>query len=262
MNIGVARPSPTELAQVPHRFIASESVANPLTAGQFEKRALSYLVEDFANNPIQVMTGGSGLFSKAVTDGFDEVPPSDPVIREKWNQVFLEKGIIPLQKALLKEDPNYYQTVDLNNHMRVIRALEAIEITGQPFSSFHGKSAQPRPFHHIKICLDWPREILYNRINQRVDIMVAEGLLEEAKYLYEMNNPTVNKTVGYAELFEAFRGNCSIEEAIDKIKQHSRNFAKRQMTWFRKESDIRFVNPEESVDWIGLFEDEIAKFKA
>lgn len=245
LNIGVARPSLEELSRAKHHFIADRSIHQPISAGEYEREALAILDDLFDTNPVQVLVGGSGLFAKALFEGFDDMPEVDPSIRATLNSIYAESGIEPLVAELRKVDPTHAAVVDIDNHQRVIRALEIYRQTGQPYSNFRLKKKADRPFDIIKIAPDWPREMLYDRINTRVDQMVEEGLEQEARSVYEYRDLSSLQTVGYREWFEHFDGVISRDEAIDKVKKNSRNYAKRQLTWNRKESDLTLYKHSE-----------------
>jgi len=244
MKIGTAMPDAQELASVPHHFIGQLSIHDPYSAGDFEIDALHKLDELFQQYNYVVLTGGSGLYVKAVTHGLDE-HPSDVEIREQLIQQYAEKGLSSLQELLKKLDPATYERIDLNNHQRIIRALEVCLVSGKPYSSFLTHEPKPRNFQVIEIGLELERTELVQRINQRVDQMVAQGLVEEARALYPHRNLNALQTVGYKELFRAFAGECSLEEAIESIKVNTRRFAKRQMTWFRKNTAAYWAAPDE-----------------
>ncbi|MBS1520070.1 MAG: tRNA (adenosine(37)-N6)-dimethylallyltransferase MiaA [Bacteroidetes bacterium] len=241
MSIGTAKPDAEELAQAKHHFIDSHSITENFTVGNFEKEALLLLAELFKTHNQVIMVGGSGLFIQAVTQGFDNLPTADPEIREKLNQELSEKGIELLQQKLKEADPDYYNQVDLNNPQRLIRALEVFETTGKPFSSYRKANINSRPFESIKIVLDLPREVLYDRINKRVDIMVEHGLVEEVRSLLPYRHLNALNTVGYSELFDYFENKTDLDTAISLIKQNTRRFAKRQLTWFRKDKDVKWL---------------------
>lgn len=242
MCIGTAKPTDDELAAVKHHFINSHSITENFTIGDFEKECLALLTKLFKHHDIVVMAGGSGLYIKGVCEGFDALPVADAAIRNWLNSELKAHGIATLQEKLKIVDPVYYEMVDLNNPQRIIRALEVFESSGKPFSSFHSASKANRPFKIIKIGLNWPREILYERINARVDIMTAQGLAEEAESLLPYRHLNALNTVGYSELFDHFDGKTDLESAIKSIKQNTRRFAKRQLTWFRKDKQIIWVN--------------------
>jgi len=238
ISIGTAKPNDDELAAVKHYFINSLSITETFTAGDYEKQSLELLNDLFKMHNVVILVGGSGLFIKAVCEGFDEFPNPTPGLREKLNREFDEKGIGYLQEKLKTADHEYYELVDLNNPQRVIRALEVFETTGKPYSSYRKSSINNRPFGIIKLGLNLPREILYRRINQRVDDMVKQGLVEEVNSLLPYRHLNALNTVGYSELFDYFDGKTDLPTAIGLIKQNTRRFAKRQITWFRKDDGI------------------------
>jgi len=240
MSIGTAKPTPEELAMAKHYFVNSHSITESFTVADFEKQALQLLGELFKTRNIVILVGGSGLYIKAVCEGFDDIPSAEPEIREKLNREFEEFGIANLQEKLKKADPEYYAQVDIHNPQRVIRALEVFESTGKPFSSYLLSNINKRPFNIIKIGLDMPREILYERINRRVDDMVQQGLVDEVKTLLPYRHLNALNTVGYSELFDYFDGKTDLYQAIQSIKQNTRRFAKRQLTWFRKDKEIHW----------------------
>ncbi len=240
MSIGNAKPSQQELAAVKHYFIDSHSITEPFSVGDFEKQGLALLDELFKTHDQVVLAGGSGLYIKAICEGFDDLPTADTAVRERLNQELEEKGISYLQQKLLLADPAYYNEVDLDNPQRIIRALEVFESSGKPFSSFRQATVNKRPFNIIKLALNLPREVLYNRINERVDLMVQQGLLAEVEALLPSRHLNALNTVGYAELFDYFDDKTNLEKAIEMIKQNTRRFAKRQLTWFRKDSSFHW----------------------
>jgi len=245
MSIGTAKPDAVELSLAKHYFVNSHSITENFTVGDFEKQALQLLDGLFKTHDKVIMAGGSGLFIQAITQGFDELPVADTIVREKLNQQLAEKGIQFLQEQLKIADPVYYEQVDLNNPQRLIRALEVFETTGKPFSSYRKAATNKRPFQTIKVGLKLPREILYHHINQRVDIMVKQGLVEEVKSLLPYRSLNALNTVGYSELFDYFDGKTDLITAIELIKQNTRRFAKRQLTWFRKDKDIKWFMANE-----------------
>ena len=249
MEIGTAVPSKEELEQAPHHFIQHKSIFEPYSVGDFEKEALSLLEDLFQKKDVVVMVGGSGLYVDAVISGLDEFPEVDPEIRSKLNRRLEDEGLESLQKELEQKDPEYYKSVDLENPHRLIRALEVCVASGKPFSSFLDKPRAARPFKSFYIGIDAPRETIYERINTRVDLMMEAGLLREAENLYANKDLNALQTVGYKELFEYIEGNCSLEFAISEIKKNTRRFAKRQLTWLRKNDAILWVpynaEPEE-----------------
>lgn len=254
MSIGTAKPSDAELAAVPHYFINSHSVTEPFSVGDYERECLQLLDELFKANKTVVIAGGSGLYIKAVTEGFDDIPAADPDIRDRLNTEMAINGIHALQERLKSVDPDYYQLVDVNNPQRVIRALEVFEATGKPFSAYLTAKGNSRPFNIIKLALDMPRETLYDRINKRVDLMMQNGLLAEVEALVKYKHYNALNTVGYTELFDYLAGKVSLDDAIEQIKQNTRRFAKRQLTWFRKDKDIIWLDTSD----INLTENIIA----
>jgi len=244
MTIGTAKPDAEELAQAKHHFIDSHSITENFTVGDFEKEALQLLNELFRTHDRIIMVGGSGLFIQAVTQGFDDLPTADSEIRRRLNQELTEKGILHLQARLKEVDPEYYDQVDLNNPQRLIRALEVFEATAKQFSSYRKATVNKRPFESIKIVLNLPREELYDRINKRVDIMVEQGLIEEVRSLMPYKHLNALNTVGYSELFDYFDGKTDLHTAINLIKQNTRRFAKRQLTWFRKDQEMKWMTAD------------------
>ncbi len=242
MSIGTAVPSTEELNAATHHFIQNRSIFDEYNVGDFERDALHKLNELFKTNTIVIMVGGSGLYVDAVLNGLDYFPKVNPEIRENLNQALLSKGIAHLQQQLKALDLETYNSITLDNPQRVIRALEVCIGAGLPYSSFKNKPKEKRNFRSIKIGLKADREIIYNRINQRVDTMMHEGLLEEAKALYPHKALNALQTVGYRELFSYFDENISKEFAIEEIKKNTRRFAKRQLTWFRKDASIHWFD--------------------
>ncbi|MET1056824.1 MAG: tRNA (adenosine(37)-N6)-dimethylallyltransferase MiaA [Pedobacter sp.] len=243
ISIGTAKPGPEELAAAKHHFIDSHSITTFFSTGDFEKQALEVLEGIFTKNNIAIMVGGSGLYLDAVTKGLDELPDTDMQIREELNTLFQTEGLDPIKERLAAADPEYYAKVDQFNPQRMIRGLEFFLSTGKKVSSFLTNSKKERPFNIIKIGLNLERDALYERINHRVDLMLAAGLLDEVKGVEQYKELNALKTVGYAELFDYLDGSLSYEEAVDKIKQNTRRFAKRQLTWFRRDKDIQWFEP-------------------
>jgi len=235
MSIGTAKPTVEEMQGIPHHLVNHISIQQPYTVADFEKDALSKLKELFTTTNIVILTGGSGLFVRAVCEGLDDMPPIQSGIREDLMRVHQEKGIEVLLEELAQSDPIYYQQVDRHNYMRVIRALEVTRSTQKPYSSFRSGQKAKREFNIIKIGLNRDREELYERINLRVDMMIAQGLTAEAQLLYPLKHLAALKTVGYQELFNHWDGLYDWDRAIELLKQNSRRYAKRQLTWFRKD---------------------------
>jgi tRNA dimethylallyltransferase len=237
MNIGTAKPTEEELALAPHHFVNCLSVWEPYSVGDFEKDALQLLEDKFKEKPVMIMTGGSGLYLQAVYEGLNEFPDVPLSVREKWEALHQEKGIEYLQEVLAKADPEYFAEVDQQNPVRLIRALSVYEVSGKTFSHFRKAAKPERPFQTILLYPDWSREVLYDRINKKVDQMVEEGLVEEVKSLLPYRHEKALQTVGYPEFFEFLDGKISLEEATEKMKMNSRRYAKRQITWFKKYGD-------------------------
>ncbi|MCZ2443208.1 MAG: tRNA (adenosine(37)-N6)-dimethylallyltransferase MiaA [Flavobacteriales bacterium] len=233
--LGTAPPSSDELKKVKHHFIHSRGLFNEYNASTYADDALKQITELFKTHDLLIMVGGSGLYLQAVLEGFSHVPPSDKTIRDALNLQFKNAGIETLQQELSQSDPIYYNRMDIHNPVRIMRALEVIRLTGKPYSEIlRQKSERDLPFLPIIFMLNPPREVLYENINNRVDLMMKNGLLEEARALYKYRSLSALQTVGYKELFLYFEKQYTLEEAVDKIKQHTRHYAKRQLTWFRK----------------------------
>lgn len=246
MSIGTAKPTDEELAAAKHYFINSHSITEPFSVGDFETECLALLDELFKTHDIVILAGGSGLYIKAICEGFDELPTADAGVRVKLNQELVDEGISSLQERLKIADPVYYDQVDLNNPQRIIRALEVFETTGRPFSSYRKSTINKRPFNIIRLGLNLPRAALYNRINRRVDDMITGGLVKEVKSLLPWRHLNALNTVGYSELFDYFDGKEALPEAIEMIKQNTRRFAKRQLTWFNRDKEIHWLQADSS----------------
>jgi len=242
MTIGTAVPSTDELAAAKHHFIQNRSIFEDYSVGQFERDALTTLNELFKTNTIVILVGGSGLYVDALLKGLDYFPTVAPEIREKLNQELEAFGIEHLQQQLKELDPETYSTIAIENPHRIIRALEICIGSGQTYASLKNKPKAPREFTSIKIGLHTDRAIIYNRINQRVENMMQEGLLEEAKALYAHKNLNALQTVGYRELFSFLDQEITQEFAVEEIKKNTRRFAKRQLTWFRKDAEINWYD--------------------
>ncbi|MCZ4320096.1 tRNA (adenosine(37)-N6)-dimethylallyltransferase MiaA [Aequorivita viscosa] len=244
MSIGTAVPSADELRAAPHHFIQNKSIFEDYSVGDFEKEALALLTRLFKKHKVVVMVGGSGLYVDAVVTGLDYFPEVASEIRVKLNSELTENGIETLQSELKEVDPAYFEQVDIYNPHRLVRALQIYRGTGKPYSSFLKRKKSNRNFHTFFIGLTAEREIIYNRINRRVDAMVTNGLIEEAKTLLPHKQRNALQTVGYRELFEFFDENITLAEAISEIKKNTRRFAKRQITWFKKNEAINWFNYE------------------
>ena len=241
LNIGVAKPSKDYLNLVKHHFIDHCNVTDAFSAGEYEREAISLMTDRFQKHRLLIMTGGTGLYIQAVLNGLDDFPE---VSREKWSELYAAHGIIFLQDNLKTMDPVYYESVDLSNPHRLIRALSVTDAAGKPYSEMRKHAKSKRSFDAIQIALTRPREQLYERIDLRVDRMMQAGLLDEVRSLLSYRQLQSLQSVGYKELFKHIDGEWTLEEAVNKIKQHSRNYAKRQMTWFRNQGDWSFIHPE------------------
>ena len=245
MCLGTAVPSDEELQSATHHFIQHKSIQESYSVGDFERDAMSSLQQLFKEKDVVILVGGSGLYVDAVAKGLDNFPEIDPKIRQRLNTELQENGITHLQEQLKKLDLPYYNKVDLENPHRLIRALEVCIGSGKPYSSFTNQEKPKRPFDICTVGITADREIIYNRINQRVDLMLEKGLLEEAKSVYQHKELNALKSVGYKELFKHFDGEWELDFAISEIKKNTRRFAKRQLTWFRKNQDTLWVDFEE-----------------
>jgi tRNA dimethylallyltransferase len=258
MRIGTAVPSDYQLSAVKHHFIRFIPVDSYYSSSLFERDVLNLLPELFIKKNVAIMAGGSGMYIDAVCHGIDDIPDVEQEIRNKYNAMYLESGIEGLRRALRLLDPEHYINVDLKNHKRIIRALEICESTGKPYSSFLLSRKRERDFRIIKIGLSRGREELYQRINLRVDQMVAEGLEKEARELYRFKSLNALNTVGYREFFDFFDGRISKEKAIELIKRNSRRYAKRQITWWAKDKEIHWFNPDQKDEILKFAEDSIS----
>ncbi|MCO5279987.1 MAG: tRNA (adenosine(37)-N6)-dimethylallyltransferase MiaA [Chitinophagales bacterium] len=258
MNIGTAKPSEEELGEVLHHFINNISIfTKHYSAGKFEYEVLQFLEKYYLHKSVAVMVGGSGLFINAVCSGFDKIETKDE--SELWaTRKFLNTQTLEwLQNEVERLDAEYFEIVDKKNPIRLKRALEIIYSTGKKYSEQRiGKKAE-RPFHIIKIGLTLPRELLYEKINQRVDVMIQQGLLDEAKALFINKKLPALNTVGYTELFDFIEDKLSLDEAVALIKQNTRNYAKRQMTWFKKDENIKWFQPNEKAEIVSYIESKL-----
>lgn len=245
MPIGTAQPSDDQLQAVEHHFIASHDLKDNLNCGEYEVQALARLDELFASHDYVVAVGGSGLYVRALCEGMDDLPQADEVLRAELGRRLETEGLETLAEELRKFDPDYYETVDRSNPARVLRALEVCLQTGLPYSVQRTGDRQQRPFAITKIGIDLPRDVLYERINRRVDRMLADGLEAEARALYPYRALNALQTVGYREFFDYFDGRISYDEAVELIKRNSRRYAKRQLTWFRRDAQIRWFSPDD-----------------
>ena len=243
MSIGTAKPTTEEMQDVPHYFIDNISIHDTYNVGQFEREAIECIETLFKDHEQLILVGGSGLYINAILNGVDEFEEIPSHIREQLIKDYEEKGLTYLQEELKQKDEVYYNQVDLNNPQRIIRALEVCIHNDKPYSSFRTKEKKQRPFDTINILINTEREALYARINKRVDIMIQNGLLEEVKFLYPYKHLNALNTVGYKELFDFIDNKCTLEEAVNLIKQNSRRYAKRQLTWFNHQGDFETFEP-------------------
>lgn len=248
MNIGTAVPEPGQLAAVPHYFIGSRSVEEPYTAGMYEVDAISCIDKLFDSSHFVMLSGGSGLYIDAVCLGIDAIPATNPDTREMLMQRLANEGLPVLADWLKRLDEETYNAIDINNPQRVVRALEVCIISGVTYSSLKKNFEKTRDFKIVKVGLQRDREELYDRINLRVDIMMKQGLLEEARSLYPKRHLNALNTVGYRELFDYFDGKISLDEAVELVKRNSRRYAKRQVTWFNRYDDITWFSPDDFDD--------------
>jgi tRNA dimethylallyltransferase len=258
MKIGTAVPSSAQMEAVPHHFIGSRSIQEYYNASLFEQDAVALLDRLFISHDLVVMTGGSGMYMDAVCNGIDDFPAVNALIREKLKADFQQKGMDWLRSQIKESDPDYYMQADIDNPKRLLKALEIITMTGRPYSSFLTRKKKERAFRIIPVGLNAERAVLYRNINRRVDSMIAEGLVSEAKALLPFRHFNALNTVGYKEIFDYLDEKTTLEEAIDLIKRHSRQYARRQITWFKKNSDIRWFAPEE-INGIMKYVTEIIK---
>lgn len=255
LNIGVARPSPEELAAAPHHFIANRSVNNPYNVYQYEMEALSLLETLFRKYDTVVAVGGSGLYVDALSQGIALLPDPAPGLREKLQRQLQQQGIQSFQQQLQQLDPEYYAQVDHQNPVRLQRALEVILTSGQPYSQIIRQSQRPRPFRIVKVGLQCDRDIIKQRINLRTDLMIEQGLVEETRQLLPFRHLNTLNTVGYKEIFSYLDGNTTLERSIADIKTHTWQYAKKQITWNNRYEDIFWINREKNIDLIQVFEE-------
>ena len=242
MSIGTAVPSKLELSKANHYFIHHKSVKDNYTVGDFQNDALKLIENLFKKDDYIILTGGSGMYMDAIVNGIDTFPKIKLGVRELLNEKYNSKGVLFLKNKLKELDPEYHDIVDVNNHRRLIRALEVCISTGKPYSSFLNKKNKKYDFESINFCIKVDRELLYKKINYRVDKMISDGLIKEAKTLLKFKDLNSLNTVGYKELFEYFKGNLTKSQAIEKIKQNTRRYAKRQMTWLKNKNLIWIEN--------------------
>jgi tRNA dimethylallyltransferase len=245
MQIATAAPTPEQQKQIPHFFVGELSPETCYSASAYEQDVLSLLKELFVEQPVVILSGGSMMYIDAVCKGMDELPTVDETLRFELQELYQREGLDPIRQQLKILDPVFYNQVDLKNPKRVIHALEICLMAGKPYSTLRTNPGKKRPFRIMKIGFTRDREELYDRINRRVDAMVEEGLVEEARGFYPLRHLNALNTVGYKELFRFFDGDWSLEQAIEKIKQHSRNYARKQLTWFNRDKEVHWINLSE-----------------
>lgn len=245
LKIGTASPSDEQLRLVPHYLVGTLSLHDYYSASLFEQQVLEILSQEFQKHDIALLTGGSMMYIDAVCDGIDDIPTVDDETRNMLKRRLADEGLEALVEELKVLDPEYYDIVDKQNPRRVVHGLEICLMTGKTYTSFRKKEKKQRPFHIVKIGVNRPREELYLRINQRVDQMMADGLLEEVRSVYDQRNSNALNTVGYKELFDYIDGRWSLEEAVERIKGNTRRYARKQLTWFKRDADIQWFHPEQ-----------------
>ena len=259
MAIGTAQPTAEERAAAPHHFVDILEPEEDFTCGEFERRALALLDELFVSSKFVVAVGGSGLYVDALCRGMDDMPLRNDVVRDELNKRLQNNGLSDLLEQLHQLDPVFYEQVDRQNPVRVLRALEVCLTTGRPYSEQRKGRVAERPFRIVKIGVDMPRDVLYDRINRRVDMMVEQGLENEARALYPKRALNSLQTVGYREFFDYFDGRITRDEAIELIKRNSRRYAKRQMTWFGRDNDVRWFAPTDIENIVKYINEKVAE---
>lgn len=245
LKIGTASPTIEQMRRVPHYFVGSLSLHDYYSASLFEQQVLEILQREFEHSDYALLTGGSMMYIDAVCNGIDEIPTVDDATRELLKSRLSNEGLEPLVEELRQLDPEYYEIVDKQNPRRVVHGLEICLMTGKTYTSFRKREKKERPFRIVKIGLNRDREELYNRINQRVDQMMTDGLLDEAQRLYPMRHMNALNTVGYKEMFAYIDGTWTLEEAVERIKGNTRRYARKQLTWYKKDEQIRWFHPDE-----------------
>ena len=257
LSIGTAVPSPKDLKTIPHHFIQTRSIHDYYNVSEYETEALQLISKLFHNKNPLILVGGSMLYVDTICNGIDDIPTVDPEIRNDLIKWYEENGIEALRQKLLEIDPEYYSIADLNNPKRLLHAVEIYQMSGKPFTSFRKKTMRERPFRILKIGINQDRKILYERINLRVECMMEAGLLDEAKTVYPHRNLNSLNTVGYKELFSYLDGNCSLEEAVDLIQRNTRKYARKQLTWFRRDREIKWFEPDQIQEIISYTEQRL-----
>ncbi len=255
LSIGTAKPTPAEMDGVPHHFIGSHHITDPVTAGRYERECLTLLNELFTRHRVVILSGGTGLYINAVCFGLDDMPPVDATLRETLRLRWQQDGLAPLQEQLRQLDPVYAQTADLQNPVRVTRALEVCLSTGLPYSSFRQDKPADRPFKSVLVALDRPRPELYARIDTRMDQMLSDGLLDEVRNLYGYRQLPALQTVGYQEVFPYLDGTYDYDEMVRLLKRNSRRYAKRQLTWFHNQANYQWFAPDDEAGIRALLEE-------
>jgi tRNA dimethylallyltransferase len=258
LKIGTAAPTALQLARVPHYFIGSHSIFDDYNAGQYELDAVAKIEELFLQHNVVLLVGGSMMYIDAVCNGMDDIPSVDTKTRTFWQNEYAEKGLEFIQNELKKIDPQHYEEVDCQNPKRIIHALEISDFTGKPYSSFRTGQKKKRSFEILKIGLNRPRPELYERINRRVELMMAEGLLAEAEQFLQFKHLNTLNTVGYKELYEYFLGNWTLEFAVNMIKQDTRRYAKRQLTWFNRDKEIHWFQAQDKAVVLSFVKEKLA----
>jgi tRNA dimethylallyltransferase len=258
LNIGVAKPEPEELASVPHYFINSHSIHDEVNAAVFEQYALEAAAAIFRTQPVAVMVGGTGLYIRAFCEGIDNIPAIPAAIHNHIITRYKEQGLSWLQQQLQEKDPAFWQVAEQQNPQRLMRALEVLEATGQSILHFRKDRKQERPFNIIKIGLELPKEQLHQRIHHRVDVMMQQGLLEEVRSLLPFRHLNALQTVGYRELFDYLDGHVTLDKAVEQLKAHTRQYAKRQMTWFKRDTGLQWYHPEQVQQVLGYCKNTMA----
>ena len=256
LKIGTARPSNKQMSEVKHYFVGTLSMDDYYSASLYEQQVLALLDDIFKTSDYALLSGGSMMYIDAVCNGIDDIPTVDDETRETLKKRLLMEGLGSLCEELRQRDPEYYEIVDKQNPRRVVHALEICVMTGKPYSSFRTQEKKVRPFRIIKIGLTRPREELYKRINRRVDKMMKDGLLEEAKEMYPKREVNALNTVGYKELFEYMKGKFTLHEAVERIKGNTRRYARKQLTWYKKDEQIRWFHPDDKDEIISYIEQQ------
>ncbi|MBR0263042.1 MAG: tRNA (adenosine(37)-N6)-dimethylallyltransferase MiaA [Prevotella sp.] len=256
LKIGTARPSNKQMSEVKHYFVGTLGMDDYYSASLYEQQVLSLLDDIFKTSDYALLSGGSMMYIDAVCNGIDDIPTVDDETRETLKKRLLMEGLESLCEELRQRDPEYYEIVDKQNPRRVVHALEICVMTGKPYSSFRTQEKKVRPFRIIKIGLTRPREELYKRINRRVDKMMKDGLLEEAKEMYPKREVNALNTVGYKELFEYLKGKFTLHEAVERIKGNTRRYARKQLTWYKKDEQIRWFHPDDKEEIISYIEQQ------